>query len=138
VFGKPCYILAPLLCHETVDAAVVVLDERGQFVTSLFSGHLGGANQLTRDVAAIIGGQGVINTASDGQSQPALDLIVDLVADKEVQANGMGKEVECCGMAIDQDLAGKRVALVSSGDAGIYGMSGLVFDLCRERNLRVA
>jgi len=138
VIGKPCYKLALLLCQETVDAAVVVLDERGQFVCSLFSGHLGGANQLTRDVAAIIGGQGIISTASDGQSQPALDLIVDLVAGKEVLASGMRKEVERCGLAIDQALVGKRVALVSSGDAGIYGMAGLVFDLCKERNLRVA
>ena len=67
-----------------------------------------------------------------------LDLIGDLVADKEVLASGMRKEVERCGLAIDQALAGKRVALVSSGDAGIYGMAGLVFDLCKERNLRVA
>jgi precorrin-3B methylase len=67
-----------------------------------------------------------------------LDLIGDLVAGKEVLASGMRKEVERCGLAIDQALAGKRVALVSSGDAGIFGMAGLVFDLCRERNLRVA
>jgi len=67
-----------------------------------------------------------------------LDLIGDLVVGKEVLASGMRKEVERCGLAIDQALAGKRVALVSSGDAGIYGMAGLVFDLCKERNLRVA
>jgi hypothetical protein len=50
----------------------------------------------------------------------------------------MRKEVERCRAAIDLALSGRRVALVSSGDAGIYGMAGLVFDICRERNLRVA
>ncbi|HBD09587.1 MAG TPA: precorrin-3B C(17)-methyltransferase [Syntrophobacteraceae bacterium] len=66
-----------------------------------------------------------------------LDLIGDLIAGKKTLASGMRKEVERCNLAIDQALAGNRVALVSSGDAGIYGMAGLVFDLCRERNLRI-
>jgi precorrin-3B methylase len=67
-----------------------------------------------------------------------LELIQDLTQHKEVLASGMRKEVERCAAAIDCALAGKRVALVSSGDAGIYGMAGLVLDLCRERNLRIA
>jgi precorrin-3B methylase len=66
-----------------------------------------------------------------------LELIRDLIEGKEVLASGMRKEVERCAAALDAALAGQRVALVSSGDAGIYGMAGLVFDLCRERNLRV-
>lgn len=66
-----------------------------------------------------------------------LDLISDLLADKEVVSSGMRKEVNRCQEAIDHALAGRRAALVSSGDAGIYGMAGLVFDLCRERGLRV-
>ena len=72
--------LAPLLRHKAVDPAVVVLDERGQFAISLVSGHLGGANQLACDVAAITGGQAVITTASDVQNQPALDLIAQEAA----------------------------------------------------------
>jgi cobalt-precorrin 5A hydrolase len=54
---------------------VVVLDERGKFVISLLSGHLGGANALAREVAEVTGGQAVITTASDVQNKPALDLI---------------------------------------------------------------
>jgi precorrin-3B C17-methyltransferase len=67
-----------------------------------------------------------------------LELISDLLEGKEVFASGMRKEVERCRAAIDAALSGRKVALVSSGDAGIYGMAGLVFDLCRERGLRVA
>jgi len=65
-----------------------------------------------------------------------LDLVSDLVRGKRVVASGMRREIERCNAAIDYALAGEDVALVSSGDAGIYGMAGLVYDLCRERGLR--
>ena len=67
-----------------------------------------------------------------------LELISDLAEGRELVSSGMRKEVERCQAAIDRAVAGLRVALVSSGDAGIYGMAGLVFDLCRERNLEVS
>jgi precorrin-3B methylase len=66
-----------------------------------------------------------------------LELIADLREGKKVLASGMRKEMERCQAAIDAALAGERVALVSSGDAGIYGMAGLVFDICRQRKLHV-
>jgi cobalt-precorrin 5A hydrolase len=67
--------IGPLMRLKTVDPAVVVLDERGNFSISLVSGHLGGANSLARKVAAITGGQAVITTASDVHGKPALDMI---------------------------------------------------------------
>jgi cobalt-precorrin 5A hydrolase len=67
--------IAGLLRHKTLDPAVVVMDEHGEFVISLLSGHLGGANQLARDVARLTHAQPVITTASDVQGKPALDLI---------------------------------------------------------------
>lgn len=67
--------IGPLMRLKTVDPAVVVLDERGDFCISLISGHMGGANDLARRVAAITGGQAVITTASDVQGKPAVDLI---------------------------------------------------------------
>lgn len=68
-------LIARLLRHKTSDPAVVVLDERAQYVISLVSGHLGGANDLARKIAAFTGGQAVITTASDVDNKPALDLI---------------------------------------------------------------
>ncbi len=61
-----------------------------------------------------------------------------MLTDKEVIPSGMRSEVSRCRQAIDHAVAGRRVALVSSGDAGIYGMAGLVLDLCRERRLSPA
>jgi cobalt-precorrin 5A hydrolase len=66
--------VAPLLSDKTNDPAVLVCDERGQFVISLLSGHLGGGNALAQHVAALIGGQAVITTASDVLGRTALDL----------------------------------------------------------------
>jgi cobalt-precorrin 5A hydrolase len=67
--------IAPLIKHKTTDPAVVVLDEKGRFVISLLSGHLGGANELAQKIAQLIEGQAVITTASDVQGRPAIDLI---------------------------------------------------------------
>ena len=66
-----------------------------------------------------------------------LDLVEDLLRDKTVVSSGMRKEVERCLAAIEYASAGKNVALISSGDAGIYGMAGLVLDICRQRGVDV-
>lgn len=67
--------IAPYLRGKDLDPAVVVLDEGGQFAVSLLSGHLGGANQLARQVAQLLGGTPVITTASDIRGLPALDVL---------------------------------------------------------------
>jgi adenosylcobyric acid synthase len=63
-----------------------------------------------------------------------LKLIEPLLAGKEVMSSGMTTEVERCRDAIRIAGEGKVVALVSSGDAGIYGMAGLVLELMETEN----
>ncbi|WP_323838402.1 precorrin-3B C(17)-methyltransferase [Photorhabdus africana] len=61
-------------------------------------------------------------------------LVKHLTMDKEVIKTGMCKEIERCQKAIDLALSGRKVALISSGDAGIYGMAGLVLELvCQQQ-----
>ncbi len=61
--------------------------------------------------------------------QTYLDLVTPLLASKEVVSSGMRQEVDRCREAIALAAAGKIVALVSGGDAGVYGMAGLVLEL---------
>lgn len=66
--------IAPLCKDKNNDPCVVVLDEKGEFVISLLSGHLGGGNALAREIARITGGKAVITTASDVTGHTAIDL----------------------------------------------------------------
>lgn len=66
--------LSPLIQDKKTDPAVVVLDEKGQFVISLLGGHLAGANTLSEKIAAFLNAQPVITTASDVNDKTALDL----------------------------------------------------------------
>ncbi|MDQ7038897.1 MAG: cobalamin biosynthesis protein CbiG, partial [Aquificota bacterium] len=72
--GVAVRAIASLLSDKKTDPAVVVLDETGKFAVSLLSGHLGGANELAREIAALLGGEAVVTTASDLAGLPALDL----------------------------------------------------------------
>ncbi|MBO6178073.1 MAG: precorrin-3B C(17)-methyltransferase [Selenomonadaceae bacterium] len=61
-----------------------------------------------------------------------LSIIKEIVGDKETVGTGMTGEVERCKKAIELASSGKNVAVVSSGDAGVYGMAGLVLELLLE------
>lgn len=65
--------IAPHVRHKSVDPAVVVVDEAGRFAVSLLSGHLGGANDLARRIAALCGAAPVITTATDARGLFAVD-----------------------------------------------------------------
>lgn len=65
--------IAPFLQGKDRDPAVLVLDEKGEFVISLLSGHLGGANAWAKSVAQWIDAQPVITTATDVQGLTAPD-----------------------------------------------------------------
>lgn len=64
-------------------------------------------------------------------------LIRDMFPSKMLISKGMRQETERCKIAIEYALAGKKVALISSGDSGIYGMAGLALELCKEEGIRV-
>lgn len=61
-----------------------------------------------------------------------IDLIKADFADKEFIVTGMRKETERCKAAVETARQGKTVAMVSSGDAGIYGMAGIMYEVAEE------
>lgn len=66
-----------------------------------------------------------------------IDLVKDLLEGKEVIDSGMRKEVERCNLTVDNALNGKKVCIISSGDAGVYGMAGIMLEVKNERNADV-
>lgn len=65
--------IAPHCQNKAQDPAVVVLDECGRFAVPILSGHLGGANDLARALAAVCGAVPVITTATDANGVFAVD-----------------------------------------------------------------
>lgn len=61
--------------------------------------------------------------------RPYIDLVAEHLAGAEVLASGMRAEVERARAAVEAARAGRSVAVVSSGDAGVYGMAGLVLEV---------
>jgi len=66
-----------------------------------------------------------------------LELIRDLAEGKELISSGMTKEVERCLAALNRANDGEQVALISSGDPGIYGMAGLAIELAQAEGITV-
>jgi len=84
----------------------------------------GGLNHMTLEAR-----QALESAAAVVGYKTYLDFITPLLAGKEIVSSGMMKEVERCEAALRLAAAGKITALVSSGDAGVYGMAGLVLEL---------
>jgi cobalt-precorrin 5A hydrolase len=97
-------VIAPYIEHKSVDPAVIVMDGKGQYVISLLSGHLGGANEKTRQLAKKIGGQAVITTTSDVLGKTAVDTLA-LALDCSIDSLKNAKEVTAA--IIDQ----KKIAM---------------------------
>lgn len=73
--GAVVRLIAPLLEDKSRDPAVVVVDEQGQFVISLCSGHQGKAEQLARMIALQLGATPVLTGASAGLGLPGVDML---------------------------------------------------------------
>ena len=62
---------------KRTDPAVVVVDEAGRYAISVLSGHVGGANRLSRRLSSILGAEAVITTATDVRGRLAFDLLAE-------------------------------------------------------------
>jgi len=107
--GAVIRMVAPHLKDKKTDPAVVVIDDKAQFVISTLSGHLGGANALARLIASILNATPVITTAADVNETIAVDLV--------------GKEF---GWTIDDDANVTKISafMVNEEKIGIYQDAG--------------
>lgn len=120
--------IAPLLQSKTTDPAVVVCDQNGEHVVSLLCGHLGGANDLARRIAAHLDGRPVITTATDTARKPAIDILAQdrdcVIADpaRIVNVNTVLAEGERVTVHDPDNLLGLR------GDEGLEDSFEVVDD----------
>ncbi len=73
--GAVIRLIAPHLKDKKTDPAVIVIDDKTNFVISVLSGHIGGANELTQEIAEKLGALAVITTAADVNKTIAVDLV---------------------------------------------------------------
>ncbi len=100
--------IAPFVTKKDRDPAVVVTDEAGQFCISLLSGHLGGANVLTKKISHLTGSTPVITTATDIHGQFAVDNFADK-NDLTIMDFGLAKDISA------RILAGEMITLECDG-----------------------
>jgi precorrin-3B C17-methyltransferase len=66
-----------------------------------------------------------------------IKLVKPLIEGKEILSSGMRKEILRCQDALKPALEGKKVCIISSGDAGIYGMAGLMYEVAAKDRINV-
>ena len=96
--------IAPYVKSKAQDPAVVVVDEKGQFAIPILSGHLGGANDLARKIAGLIGACPVITTATDVNRVFAVD-------EWAKRQNCHVANPECIKLVSGKLLSGKEVTV---------------------------
>ena len=68
---------------------------------------------------------------------PYIDYLQELVEGKEIYSTGMRKEIDRCEYAIEKVRNGKNTAIISTGDAGLYGMAGPILELAEDIEVEV-
>ncbi len=158
--GATIRLIAPLLASKHTDPAVVRVDQASRHAIALLGGHGSGANLLATRVAGVLGADPVLSTATDAAGLPGLDTLgwpaegavaavsramldgkpVRLDSDStwplrpgtRVLSSGLGAEEERARAAVTEAQRGHAVALVGSGDAGVYSMASPALSLAGE------
>lgn len=107
--GAVIRLISPYLKDKKTDPAIIVIDDKANFVISVLSGHLGGANELTEEIAKKLGATAVITTAADVNKTIPVDLL--------------GKEF---GWKIEDDSNVTRISalMVNEEKIGVYQDAG--------------
>lgn len=69
--------------------------------------------------------------------KPYLEYVDELIQGKETFTSGMRGEVERCKKAIEYAKSGKTTSIISTGDAGLYGMAGPIFELAIDEDIEI-
>ena len=120
--------IAPWVKDKKTDPGVLVIDEGGTYVISLLSGHIGGANALTRRLAEKMGARPVITTATDVEGKFSADTwateqgchISDMELCKEISAAILEHPIPICGEYLRFPQLPPGLVEKEEGKLGIY------------------
>ena len=73
--GAVVRLIAPLLVDKSKDPAVIVIDQKAEFVISLCGGHIGGADRLTETIANLIDATPILTGAANSLNLPGIDIL---------------------------------------------------------------
>lgn len=123
--GIAVRIISPYIESKEKDPAVLVVDQEGNFVISLLSGHLGGANNLTNRISKILNSIPVITTASDISGKIAVDTIA-------MNINSKIEDLEAAKKVTSLIVAGERIQLRIPENISNNNPSGIIVITNRE------
>lgn len=104
--------IAPMISDKHTDPAVVCIDSTSKFIIPVLSGHVGGANDLSRLLSSITGGTAVVTTQSDNTGLWALDTL----AQQYGWRNSLARKHQSLNRVISLFVAGKPTALILDAD----------------------
>ena len=122
--------IAPFIKSKDKDPAVLTMDEEGNFIISLFSGHLGGANEAAKILGEITGAVPVISTASDVSGKIAVDTIA-------MKINGKLESLESAKKVTSLIVAGKEVNIKVPENMENENPQGVIL-ISNRKNIEIA
>jgi len=117
--------VAPFLVDKLHDVPVLVMDEKGNYVIPILSGHMGGANALAQHLAKRTGAEAVITTATDIRQKFAVDLFAKRNGLFVVNKEGIAK-------VSAKALAGKEITISAEPGPGMETMRETAAALMKE------
>ena len=102
--------IAPFVESKLTDSPVIVMDELGQNVIPILSGHFGGANEIASELAALIGGNAIITTATDINNVFAVDVFAKENGLRIIDKNKIK-------IVSSKALKGEKLKLIQNDDA---------------------
>lgn len=122
--------IAPFIKSKDKDPAVLTMDEEGNFIISLLSGHLGGANEAAKILGEITGAVPVISTASDVSGKIAVDTIA-------MKINGKLESLESAKKVTSLIVAGKEVDIKVPENMENENPQGVIL-ISNRKNIEIA
>lgn len=122
--------IAPFIKSKDKDPAVLTMDEEGNFIISLLSGHLGGANEAAKILGEITGAVPVISTASDVSGKIAVDTIA-------MKMNGKLESLESAKKVTSLIVAGKEVDIKVPENMENENPQGVIL-ISNRKNIEIA